>query len=675
MGSTKIGTFYAYPLHNSGPFVYYQSLLSKDNPGAKIVASGATAYLNGKSNIATPETRRGKEKINQVLSVLKQMIDYEAAKEEAALNEIQSKILKMKTINVPSVKDDPYRFIALLNEAIKGHDAAIAELELERNRLHQAKTTFVSKTKEQISQMIKERPELASLLHNLSNALEGVGATKGNRMTSFTSLGKHNSIASKISTKIIEAYLPQLLQIQGGKITVNGQALNIVIGLITEEIRRVIYLQQGKITDKIAETYIQQIGQEGSQIDGLIKKMIENRQELFEYADTFGEEVIDKKEYEASLKGRKSAKRAQDLARSLGKAIPQPEVYGVSEKELKKMLGQLSREAVAATRAFSPKIYVRAEMNSALDFVKAIKATAVHTGGHTKDDIVTFVVTIDEDYEDNPKLRQLEKRLLEIQQAAAKKMEYLKGTADEYKKNSAIIEETLAQMEREYATIAKELEMEQDQLEEIVKLIKFHDNVKSYDTIDTKTKAFSGGSVGKDLREVLTNFTNMLSIAGYGTTAYDQEWLYTAIINTGKGLMGESLKGSLEEYLSSLMGLLLFDDAYFAVQEGTSFLKNNLINSSVRGGIHLYNLGGQYVPTSYILNETYKSLIGVLSSVDLSNGVKVSIKARPAQKKKFSNPEDWASERDASLSEANISVSFMANFLTFLDNLASAFEA
>lgn len=33
--------FYAYPLHHSGPFVYYQSLLGKTKGGAAAVAGGA----------------------------------------------------------------------------------------------------------------------------------------------------------------------------------------------------------------------------------------------------------------------------------------------------------------------------------------------------------------------------------------------------------------------------------------------------------------------------------------------------------------------------------------------------------------------------------------------------------------------------------------------------------
>lgn len=667
-----ISSFYAFPLHNKGAFVYYQSLLSKDNPGAKLVAQGASTFLYGASNLASPYTNRGQERITQALSILSKMINYEAAKEESALREIQEKILKIKNINIPSVKEDPYGFIVILNETLKGHEKALTELELERKRILQAKNEFVNKNKKEIHKLIKEQPELSSLLHNLSNSLENIDDKKGNRMTSFTSLGKHNSIASKITTKIIEKYASDLIQVSANKgITINGRTITIVTGLIAEEIRKTIFLEQGKITEKTAQSYISQIGQHGTKIDTIISNMIKNQQQLYNYADSFGAATIDDVHFEKTLNAHNSAKRARDINKILQKSLSDVTLEGVSDKEFKKQLALLSKEIVATTRSFSPQIYIESEMMSAMDFTQMAMET-FHTGSYTKDDAIAFKVIIDDEFQNNSKIKQLQNKLSELQKTSIAKMSYIKGTAEEYQKNSEIIQETMNQIQQEYASLSQELEIEQATLEKIVSLVKFHDNIKSYDTINSKTKSFSGGSIGKNISENLTNFTNLLNRAGYGTTSYDQTWLTTAIINTGKGLIGESLVGDLEKYFSTLMGLLLFDDAYYTVSQGIDFFEDNL--SAPKDGIHLYNLNGQYVPASFILSETYKSLTDEIYKQN-SHGVTVTIKARPAQNKTFTSPYDWLTERDAALAESKITIDFMANFLTFLDNLSQAFNS
>ena len=56
-------SFYAYPLHNPGPFVYYQSLLSKTDFGAPVVASSAQKYLYGASSLVSPDNDRGRASI------------------------------------------------------------------------------------------------------------------------------------------------------------------------------------------------------------------------------------------------------------------------------------------------------------------------------------------------------------------------------------------------------------------------------------------------------------------------------------------------------------------------------------------------------------------------------------------------------------------------------------
>jgi len=88
---------------------------------------------------------------------------------------------------------------------------------------------------------------------------------------------------------------------------------------------------------------------------------------------------------------------------------------------------------------------------------------------------------------------------------------------------------------------------------------------------------FHGGSLGSGLYEQITNINRMAELGGI-TTA-DRDWLIFAVMNCGQGLIGASLKPTLESYFSTFASLLMF-------RSGSELAKqvqqqaNNLIKSS-----------------------------------------------------------------------------------------------
>ena len=263
-------------------------------------------------------------------------------------------------------------------------------------------------------------------------------------------------------------------------------------------------------------------------------------------------------------------------------------------------------------------------------------------------------------------------KMTNLWEQAMKSKVYKKGQSQEYIENARITENLFTEMEGVLQTASKDLNLDMAELKKLLNLITFHGNVKSYDTIDTKTKAFSGGSIGADIKEQLANFANLLSISGYGVSTEDSAWLLSAVINTGKGLIGEEQKGPLEQYFSTLMGLLLFDDAYLTMSQGIKSLDAQMESSTVQN-IHLYLLNSQYVPASFVLQATHDRLKGVQSNM-ANHGVRATIQSRPAQNTTFNDPQDWISERDAAIEEAEIKIDFMAHFLSFFDKLSECFN-
>ena len=662
-----LSSFYQFPLQNPGPFIFYKTLLEKKYYGANIVASYGSKYLTGASSLVSQDYSRGKQSINHVLNTLQQMANYEAANEEKVLSELNKKLGSNDEETLPSPLTEPYEFIAKLNTLIKGKEAATIQLQQELNRIKDAKNQFKNKTKEQISKEIAENGELASLLHNMSNELEGIGK-KGGHFTQYTGFGKTNSMSSKIIDKVISAYGPKIIGLGGKLGQIDGRAINTAAGLITTELQKHIYQKYGKVTQKLVDSYLSKIEHKDKEIDDIINNLTRDDQSFLSLIRSVEENLIDLDRYEVALEDNKAIARARTIAKKLIPSI-KASYPKKNDKEVAKLARQYGREIVAATSSITPKLYINAEIIGASELQQTVKR-AIVTGKSTKDDIGAIYVTVD----DNDLQTQLSpyiKQMTDLWEDTMKSKTYRKGSAQEYEANAKITENLFSEMENTLQQASKKLEIDTAELKKLLNLIIFHGNVKSYDTIDTKTKAFSGGSIGANIKEQLTNFANLLSLSNYGFSDKDSAWLLSAVINTGKGLLGEEQKGPLEQYFSSLMGLLLFDDAYLTMQQGVQYLDKQVETSTIQN-IHLYLLNSQYVPASFILQSTYDSLKNINSTI-AGHGVKATISSRPAQNTTFTDPQDWVSERDAAIEAAEIKIDFMAHFLSFLEQLSECF--
>jgi hypothetical protein len=171
-----------------------------------------------------------------------------------------------------------------------------------------------------------------------------------------------------------------------------------------------------------------------------------------------------------------------------------------NDKELAALARQYAKEAVASTNAITIKPYVLAETFGAIDFRK-LAISAWQSGGYAKDDVGAISITLSAEYENDKRTQKLKEKITNLWRNAMKSKTYKEGTAEEYQKNSQIVADTLEQIEKEYELAAKEMDVDIETLKEIIQTITYHDNVKSYDTISTKTGAFSGGSIGNNITE------------------------------------------------------------------------------------------------------------------------------------------------------------------------------
>ena len=149
----------------------------------------------------------------------------------------------------------------------------------------------------------------------------------------------------------------------------------------------------------------------------------------------------------------------------------------------------------------------------------------------------------------------------------------------------------------------------EDQIEQAITALKntiqISSTVKSYNKYNNH-EGFHGGSLGGTVEHQLENIYKMYQYGGVSIP--DLDWLIFSVYNSGKDMLGEYLKDPLENVLSAVAGMLLFDDA----GEQALYIRSQLDEKIPKGSsrfLHLYHLNDFYFPSSYILQLTYNGLI------------------------------------------------------------------
>ena len=220
----------------------------------------------------------------------------------------------------------------------------------------------------------------------------------------------------------------------------------------------------------------------------------------------------------------------------------------------------------------------------------------------------------------------------------------------------------------------------EDQIEKAITAMKstiqISSTVKSYNKYNNHD-GFHGGSLGGTVEHQLRNIYKMYQYGGVDLP--DLEWLIFAVYNTGNNMLGAHLKEPLENILSSVAGMLLFDDA----GEQALYIKSQLdqrIPSGSSRFLHLYHLNDFYFPSSYILQLTYNGLLkaynlletdaakfmSLSSTQSTSNGARIHIINEVGTP---SNGDTWQSFFDNNKDKVSVNIVFLAGLLDIIQIL------
>lgn len=184
----------------------------------------------------------------------------------------------------------------------------------------------------------------------------------------------------------------------------------------------------------------------------------------------------------------------------------------------------------------------------------------------------------------------------------------------------------LALKERELAGLRKDLEEAQHTAAEIEQILSSLKNnvqigstVKSYNKYDSR-KGFHGGSLGGTVENQINNIYKLFEYGGFSNGDLpNKEWLIFTIYNSGDALMGSEYREPIEDLLTTVAVMLMFDDVGQQVVYLNQQIKEKY-NLNINNGskfLHLYYLNGTYYPSSFILQLTYNKLTEIFSILQL----------------------------------------------------------
>lgn len=198
-----------------------------------------------------------------------------------------------------------------------------------------------------------------------------------------------------------------------------------------------------------------------------------------------------------------------------------------------------------------------------------------------------------------------------------------------------------------------------------------HTSAKDYySTATDEFKGFKGGTY-----QGLQIFDSLEALAGAGFGEADIQWLKACAVNTSKSAVGASIKSSLEEYISIFATMLLFDDGVTIAKETVAKAQSSFQPVSV---LHLFNLNGFYVPSSYLLRELHIRLTNAVNNLPANKIVKAKIEPGAIN---FQNELDylsinyvfqaerWRAIRNIQINAMSIKIYFLRNFMDILNEL------
>lgn len=214
------------------------------------------------------------------------------------------------------------------------------------------------------------------------------------------------------------------------------------------------------------------------------------------------------------------------------------------------------------------------------------------------------------------------------------------------------------------------------------------DTMKTYNQYQNNL-GFGGASLGANVEAQLNNLNTLFTKAGCPIQDSDLLWLRSAIINCSPvSIVGEKNKNIIENYLSSMAALAMFDEGSAEAQIIDDLDKK--VEDRVKTSpnvLHLYRVNGIFVPGSVVLQRTIEELSKCLDistrSLDIAlskRGAGVTIvntmneglipnRSTTSKRYPVEDTDPWGTVASTTDSHVKLKIMFLAGLLDIINNM------
>ena len=665
-------------------YVFYESLKSESSPiYQKLYRQALNRIINVKSNFGITSTGSAGTGLSEALVFLKNSAEFERQKELQFFqnfNTAHPEIRKSFNINPEDILNDYHSFIININRALRGTEEFNKTLNAELKRIHSNNDAFQKyqnklnltsqKMKDQNFNKKQYEEDLKKDLNKQKGINNSLFAMKANGKAAFESIFIDHGKMTILTNIIVKQYGAKLfnrnLQLDPGQKDALLAALTIKANeMLSNSIN--IALPKDKF-EQTAEEIISSSAFE--QFTELLLESPELGSVLQSMQKQYG---MSSKDFNQINDLDKKISRIQtalksnwDLLQKTGKTKLNYDEWiksiGMQPEEIKKM--------IAAASTVSTQCYYVGEDLSMLELVaNHIRAILGGTANPTDDIEAGALITT---FNFNAQtLSNLEDKLWKSQKEHFGKVTAT-STYESYMKNTLELIAARQEQEMLIQKFINENNENNEALNDLITHFNIHSTVKGYESagsgIFQQEGGFGGAAFGSTLDSELDIINSMIEAGGL--TPLDTEQLFIAMINCGKLMIGKALKPTIENYFSALMGMFMFNDATLFAADVNKWVQNSqLITGSVQD-LHLYQLNGLVVPSSYILQETYNIMSQLQTSSFGPNYKGMQVKLTTYNKEPIRN--DWEATSAAAIATTKLErMHFLAGFLDLLESLGN----
>ena len=658
-------------------YVFYQSLTSDPSPKYRELAQyAATNIETFKTNFSMTQEGHVGNGIAEALAFLERSAAFERQKELQFFQNIQTAYPELKetfNIKVEDVLKDYPSFIANINRALKGTRVFQQELQSEIDRIksnREAVAEFEQKNLAAKGMRNKKAyvEDLKRDMRRKQGMNNGRFFLKANGESAFRALFQDKGRMTILSNLIVEEYGASLFD---KNLKLDSRSQSTLIAALTMKANEMLVSAIRFPTSKenIMENSMSVI--ESLEFKNFANTLLKSPTLSNTLESMASQYNISTKQKKKINKINEKIERYKQVLRSTYDKLSKEEKKDMSFDKWMQEMG-LSytkiKEMIIAAESAKAQCYYVGEDLSMLEFVANHIAAVLGGGRNPTDDIQAGKLIVDIEV-DESKLDDLEAQLWAIQEEHFDKV----GATSTYQSYIDNINQ-LIDARKEQEQVLKEFmdanASGEKALNHLLSHVTIHSTVKGYESAGSTSfeehGGFGGAAFGSTLDSELSIINDMVTKGGL--TPLDVNTLQQAMVNCGRLMIGASLKPVLENYFSAFMGMFMFNDASIFAQDVKNWIDGTIITSGVQD-LHLYQLNGVVVPSSYILQETYNAMSKLQAMDSTYKGVKAVFSTY--DKKQI--PGDWAGTyAEAEKATKLERMHFLAGFLDLLESIQNA---